>query len=100
MAELPRPDYGEYFSRIRTLKKKDPFVGLMKDFYIPVEGSRGCFAHCDFCSMNAQWQGFRKLAANQVFERTVALLDTCGTFPSSFSITSATLGRKLLPNDA
>lgn len=58
---LPLPDFDEYFQCARrTCADKETFDLLMESVQIPVEGSRGCFARCDFCGFNYSWHGFRQ----------------------------------------
>ena len=40
---------------------------------MPIEGSRGCFAACDFCGLNSTWKGFRAAPADRVVAQTEEL---------------------------
>jgi hypothetical protein len=74
LSELPAPDYEEYFS---TLERSFPraVAGEIKNrIRILVEGSRGCFAKCDFCALNVLWKGFRRQKPETVLERTLSLV--------------------------
>jgi hypothetical protein len=74
MNELAPPDCDEYFAALRRVcaneQAYDAFRAITN---VLVEGSRGCFARCDFCGLNRVWQGFRKHPADQVLRDTVAL---------------------------
>jgi radical SAM superfamily enzyme YgiQ (UPF0313 family) len=74
MGELARPDYDEFFATLRTAcADQETYAAFRATTDVLVEGSRGCFATCDFCGLNRLWQGFRKHAADQVLDDTVAL---------------------------
>jgi ribosomal peptide maturation radical SAM protein 1 len=64
MADLPAPDYDEYFERSQRL-------GIVpKDLWIPFESARGCWwgekHHCTFCGLNGTTMQFRSKPADQV----------------------------------
>ena len=74
LADLALPDYDEYFSALRTAcADQEAYAALRATTGVLVEGSRGCFARCDFCGLNRVWQGFRKHSADHVFRDTAAL---------------------------
>jgi radical SAM superfamily enzyme YgiQ (UPF0313 family) len=74
LADLARPDYDEYFAALRTAcADQETYAAFRATTKVLVEGSRGCFASCDFCGLNRVWQGFRKRSADQVLRDTVAL---------------------------
>jgi hypothetical protein len=74
MGELARPDYDEFFAALRrACASEEAYAAFRATTDVLVEGSRGCFAECDFCGLNRLWQGFRKHAADQVLRDTVAL---------------------------
>lgn len=70
--DLPLPNYDEYFRTLKSAyKNKEIYNFILKNkIRLPIEGSRGCFAHCDFCGLNIIWDGFRKFHATQVVQRT------------------------------
>jgi radical SAM superfamily enzyme YgiQ (UPF0313 family) len=74
LADLALPDYDEYFAALRTAcADQEAYAALRVATDVLVEGSRGCFASCDFCGLNRVWQGFRTHSADQVLRDTVAL---------------------------
>jgi hypothetical protein len=80
MGELARPDYDEFFATLRTAcADHETYAAFRATTDVLVEGSRGCFATCDFCGLNRLWQGFRKRSADQVLHDTVALTRTYRT---------------------
>ncbi len=86
--DIPHPDYSEYFDKVAKLKQDDPifhhvlnsnvFFGSVT-LAITMEGTRGCFARCDFCSMNVAWKGFRADSAVSIFKRVKELSQKYGT---------------------
>ena len=74
LSELALPDYDEYFAALRlACADETVYAAFRAATDVLVEGSRGCFARCDFCGLNRVWQGFRKHSADQVVRGTVAL---------------------------
>ena len=78
LSSLPVPDYDEYFDRVRSISDTDPIFAhwIKSPRLLPfmhsgliVEGTRGCFAKCDFCSSNVCFDGFRKLPAKEILNR-------------------------------
>ncbi len=64
---LPLPDYDDYFGELKRLVQDDEAFVLLRGLsHITVEGTRGCFAKCDFCALNRQWSDFRKKTAEKV----------------------------------
>ena len=79
LEQLPQPDYSQYFRQLRGLcRDEEAFVVLRSLCHVTVEGTRGCFAKCDFCSLNRQWAGFRKKSADVVVEQALALRSKYG----------------------
>ncbi len=80
LEKLPTPAYSEFFSEARkesgTRRSYDKALSRIS---LPVEGTRGCFAHCDFCGLNYLWKGFRKRPPEKVFRDVTALVDSHGT---------------------
>lgn len=64
MADLPAPDYDEYFERSQRLGVHPD------DLWIPFESARGCWwgakHHCTFCGLNGTTMQFRSKPAEQV----------------------------------
>ena len=81
MDELPIPDFDEYFDRVRKACSAEV---VEKTIAFPMEGSRGCFAHCDFCGDNVIWNGFRSRASKRVFEQAMTLTERYGHHSSHF----------------
>ena len=76
LASLGDPEYADYFERLRTLCS-DPSVhaGVLDLVALPLEGSRGCFARCDFCQNPAITTQFRTLGGQAVAERALRVAD-------------------------
>lgn len=95
MDALPDPNYASYFSDLRTLcEGEDTYRFLLNRFVsLPVEGSRGCFAKCDFCHNPNITSEFRSLSGTAVAERVERLTARYGvpdiTFVDSVSNTWA-----------
>ena len=72
MADVPRPDYDEYFARVQRL-------GLEPDLapVLPVEASRGCWwgarSHCTFCGLNGKLLTYRSKPGARVLADLTAL---------------------------
>jgi hypothetical protein len=72
------PNYDEYFAKWRSLcadnvvyqMLTEPSRGLIG---LPMAGSRGCFAKCDFCQIPNITTQFTTLKGKTVFSRTVEL---------------------------
>ncbi len=74
LGALPAPDFRIYFRAARrACEDNGVYEGLLDHLALSVEGSRGCFAKCDFCSLNRNWFGFRKKTGVQVAEETIAM---------------------------
>jgi radical SAM superfamily enzyme YgiQ (UPF0313 family) len=72
--DVPLPDYEEYFDTLGKASTDDEFrLGFLKQCQIPIEGSRGCFAACDFCGLNSTWAGFRAAPADRVVSQAEEL---------------------------
>ncbi len=85
LGTLPDPDYREYFAALEKIKSEDPLFGRVIQPRISIEGSRGCFAKCDFCSMQAQWNGFRKQSVPDIYKRVVSMAAEYGVRGVLFS---------------
>lgn len=69
---LPDPDHSEYFDTLqRICKDSDIYDMFMERVAIALEGSRGCFANCDFCASNQVWTGFRKKKPMQIYDTAI-----------------------------
>jgi len=100
MTDLPLPDMDEYYATVdRTLGGGAVARAFRATTWTTLEGSRGCFAHCDFCDVHTSWSGFRKTSGNAVADRTLQLVrrhgsprikfmdNVCDTWASSYSET-------------
>jgi len=73
--EVPLADYREYFETLEKASADDEFrLRFLKQCQIPLEGSRGCFAACDFCGLNSTWAGFRAAPADRVVSQAEQLV--------------------------
>ena len=71
LANLPRPDFDDYFDSVRRLPPHKQFFPTLA-----AEISRGCWWQrsvgqsqsrgCVFCNLNLQWQGYRHKSAQQI----------------------------------
>lgn len=77
MNELPIPSYDEYVEQVESL-------GMPLDWFIPLEGSRGCWWDrvgrtgnardtCYFCNLNLQWKGYREKTIERVASEMLEL---------------------------
>lgn len=71
---LPLPNYDAHFAELAEFCDDDATLEIVKQYTtLTIEGSRGCFAKCDFCGLNDQWDGFRSNSSENVV-RAVELL--------------------------
>ncbi len=77
---LPSPDYAEYFSTLKSLcDSTSAFESLKSSIsYLLIEGSRGCFAKCDFCGLTYLWDGFRTKSSKEVLSSCLELISKHG----------------------
>ncbi|HEY5935990.1 MAG TPA: hypothetical protein VIU61_15180 [Kofleriaceae bacterium] len=76
LTELPVPDYREYFRALEGMTDDaETYKFLVAKCHIMVEGSRGCFAKCDFCGLNSTWRGFRKSTPDAIYAQIVELAE-------------------------
>jgi ribosomal peptide maturation radical SAM protein 1 len=71
LANLPTPDFSDYFMELKACPKSSQWMGQL-----PIETSRGCYwqgatlntslGGCQFCNLNLQWQGYRSKRPRQV----------------------------------
>ncbi len=75
MGTLPDPNFDEYFDNLRSLcNDDDAYEYAVSNFVsIPLEGSRGCFARCDFCHNPDITSEFRTLTGQDVAERALRI---------------------------
>lgn len=66
LADLPAPDYDEYFERLDGFPDGQVARGRVR---VPIETNRGCWwdrslkdpmQSCSFCNLNLQWKGYRQ----------------------------------------
>ncbi|HYW53776.1 MAG TPA: RiPP maturation radical SAM C-methyltransferase [Dongiaceae bacterium] len=74
MADVPTPDYDEYFSTLERTKLRST---LDYAITLPVESSRGCWwgekHHCTFCGLNGSSIAFRSKAPDVFAAEILAL---------------------------
>ncbi len=71
---IPDPDYDEFFSRLRSVCDDAVYAKVVEESVaLPLEGSRGCFARCDFCQNPDITSRFRTLKGRKVAERALVL---------------------------
>jgi len=80
LGSLPPPDYEDYMEYVESVAKTAQDYAQMREVHIELllEGSRGCFARCDFCSDNQHWTGFRTVKPAKVLQETLSLRDRYG----------------------
>lgn len=77
---LPPPDFEEYFRSIRDRSRTPKqHAEARHEAWLAFEGSRGCFAKCDFCDVHTNWDGFRRGSAERIVREvsTLALRHRC-----------------------
>ncbi|MFZ3229688.1 MAG: radical SAM protein [Pseudobdellovibrio sp.] len=85
MDDLPLPDYTEFFQTLREVSSSDEdYIENRNSISLQAEGTRGCFAKCEFCGLNYLWQNFRKLNAPEVYSRFNELASTYNTTRINF----------------
>ncbi|MGV1098447.1 RiPP maturation radical SAM C-methyltransferase [Thiovibrio sp. JS02] len=81
LADLPIPDYAEYFRELRHAFRGEPFVPEL-----PVEFSRGCWwGKCTFCNLNLQWHGYRSKSAVRMQKEIEVLAERHGCLNFCFT---------------
>lgn len=79
IAILPLPDFKGFFSELEeSCEDESARLKLKASVTIMAEGSRGCFAHCDFCGLNYTWDSFRASKADFLIRRVEELSRTYG----------------------
>lgn len=72
---LPTPDFREYYSSLRaTFPDRTQHNGYKATSWLAMEGTRGCFAKCDFCDVHTSWSGFRKSGAERILDQALTLM--------------------------
>lgn len=72
--QIGDPNYDEYFDNLRSICSNNQIFHSLKNIIaIPLEGSRGCFAKCDFCQNPFITTEFRTLKGETVAERSIRL---------------------------
>lgn len=70
MNEIGDPDYDEFFTLLERWQPNDTLLSrLLNMIALPVEGSRGCFAKCDFCQNPNMTSEFRTMSGADVADR-------------------------------
>lgn len=98
MGDFPDPDFEEHFASLKKIFPDPADYNKMRErTAICLEGTRGCFAKCDFCNLNTTWVGFRKRGADAVARQAITLCErhgsqrlefvdnVCDTFAEEFS---------------
>lgn len=81
LAELPVPDYRDYFKELDRIFADEPFIPTL-----PLEFSRGCWwGKCAFCNLNLQWRGYRWKKAAQVLAEATGLAQQYATLDFTFT---------------
>ena len=74
MDGLPQPNFSEYYAALRKVFTDRKLHAEYKaDTWLSLEGTRGCFAHCDFCDVHTSWSGFRKSTPERIVANVLEL---------------------------
>jgi hypothetical protein len=74
MEQLPQPDFDEYYASLRKVFTDSRLHTKYKaETWLALEGTRGCFAHCDFCDVHTSWSGFRKTTPERILNNVLDL---------------------------
>jgi len=72
---LPLPDFDEYYSTTRKVFTNQKLHREYRaETWLAMEGSRGCFAKCDFCDVHTSWSGFRKDTPERIVDNALKLV--------------------------
>jgi Radical SAM superfamily len=72
---LPLPDFDEYYSSLRKAFTDDEQHDKYRaETWLAMEGTRGCFAKCDFCDVHTSWSGFRKSTPERIVDNALSLV--------------------------
>jgi ribosomal peptide maturation radical SAM protein 1 len=90
LAEIPQPDYQEYFDELNKFVPEKRFFPTL-----PAEISRGCWWRgkkgpggekgCTFCNLNLQWRGYRTKKTKQVVSEIDDMTSRYGLLSVSFT---------------
>ncbi len=73
--KLPLPNFDEYYDSLREVfTRAELREKYIASTWLVMEGSRGCFAHCDFCDVHMSWSGFRKSTPERVVANLLELV--------------------------
>jgi hypothetical protein len=74
MDSLPQPNFSEYYAALRKVFTDRKLHAEYKaETWLTLEGTRGCFAHCDFCDVHTSWSGFRKSTPERILANVLEL---------------------------
>lgn len=74
MDNLPQPNFSEYYVALRKVFTDRKLHAEYKaQTWLTLEGTRGCFAHCDFCDVHTSWSGFRKSTPERILANVLEL---------------------------
>ena len=74
MDSLPQPNFDEYYATLRKVfTDRKLHTEYKAETWLALEGTRGCFAHCDFCDVHTSWSGFRKSKPERIVTRVLEL---------------------------
>jgi radical SAM superfamily enzyme YgiQ (UPF0313 family) len=72
---LPLPNFDEYYSSLRkAFTNRRVRAKYIAGTWLAMEGTRGCFAHCDFCDVHMSWGGFRKSTPERIVANVLELV--------------------------
>lgn len=73
--KLPLPNFDEYYSSLRSIfPDRKLRAKYLAGTWLVMEGTRGCFAHCDFCDVHMSWAGFRKSTPERIVANLLELV--------------------------
>ena len=86
MRSLPDPSFDDYFEQLKLLcSDHKAYQYACENFVsLPLEGSRGCFAKCDFCHNPNITSDFTTLTGVQVAERSLRMAEKYGVKDITF----------------
>lgn len=74
MEKLPQPNFDEYYASLRkAFTDRKLHAQFKASTWLALEGTRGCFAHCDFCDVHTSWSGFRKSTPERILANVLEL---------------------------
>jgi hypothetical protein len=75
MEDLPLPNFDEYYSSVsQAFSNRKLHARFRAGTWLAMEGTRGCFAKCDFCDVHTSWSGFRNGASDAIVENLLNLV--------------------------